>query len=225
MSSFRVIFFLKSLFWFNFCILCISDVGMGELVLLRTTLRNLFSSSAFRWVWGIKLRLPGLCGKCLYLLSHVVGPSLFTDWQSCPCQSVPGLWCVGWGLSTIGSVFWSLGWSHGVLLAVSTSATSPPLSSSWFSCLQFLCSQILGSYLQVASYQIYASILRELGSYETSFLPWTLCMNMTHITLLVYMYIFLSKPCTSFGSYISSFTLWSWGLNSGLVHAKCSVFH
>lgn len=99
MSSFRVIFFLKSLFWFNFCILCISDVGMGELVLLRTTLRSLFSSSAFRWVWGIKLRLPGLCGKCLYLLSHVVGPSLFTDWQSCPCQSVPGLWCVGWVLA------------------------------------------------------------------------------------------------------------------------------
>ena len=37
----------------------------------RTILWSPFSSSTFSWVLGFKLGLPGLLGKCLYLLSYL----------------------------------------------------------------------------------------------------------------------------------------------------------
>lgn len=37
-------------------------------------MKFIFSSSTFMWVPGIELRLPGLFGKRLYLLSHLASP-------------------------------------------------------------------------------------------------------------------------------------------------------
>lgn len=40
---------------------------------VRECLWSWFYPSSFRWVPGIRLLSPGLCGKCLYLLSHLHG--------------------------------------------------------------------------------------------------------------------------------------------------------
>lgn len=42
-------------------------------------LQNQFSSSTIMWILGIKLGSPGLHDKCLYLLSHVTGPSVLEN--------------------------------------------------------------------------------------------------------------------------------------------------
>lgn len=42
----------------------------------RTTQYNQLSPSTFKWVPGIKLRLPSLCGMCLYPLRNLASPQL-----------------------------------------------------------------------------------------------------------------------------------------------------
>lgn len=41
--------------------------GIGQ----KMTLWSQFSPILFIWILGIKLKSPGLCSKCLYLLSHL----------------------------------------------------------------------------------------------------------------------------------------------------------
>lgn len=36
------------------------------------------ASGFLMWVWGIKLKLSTLCGKCFYLLSHLTDPIYFS---------------------------------------------------------------------------------------------------------------------------------------------------
>lgn len=58
--------------------MCMYDAGKGTHMLQHACSgqREAWGSCVSPWIWGLKLRSPGFCGKYLRPLSHLAGPCL-----------------------------------------------------------------------------------------------------------------------------------------------------
>lgn len=94
----------------------------------RTNLWICFFLHIFLWILGMKLKLPGLCGKCLFLLSH-----LSNNWHTITHAFTSTLWHILFSNHWLVQLHKSQIWKTSNYHSLCEFPTLPLCASTWVS--------------------------------------------------------------------------------------------